>query len=159
MVHFMNVQFLPRHDVGGSALTLSAALVAAMLSGHAYAAPAAPREPAPPVPMRDPFTTSERMYAEVGNQSALKAGSGQGFVPGYGPQSVPKMQLKGFVNKGAKKTTALLEVQGAGVYLVSEGDEIGLQAIGQNSVLKIIKVDANGVRVQSGQVNQVIVVR
>jgi Tfp pilus assembly protein PilP len=108
---------------------------------------------------RDPFTTSERMYAEVGNQAATLAGSGQGFVAGYGPQTVPKMKLKGFVNRGAKKIVALLEVEGAGVYLVSEGDEIGLQAIGQNSVIKVIKVDANGVRVQAGRVNQVIVVR
>lgn len=112
----------------------------------------------PPSP-RDPFTTSERMYAEVGNQAANLAGSGQGFVAGYGPQNAPVMKLKGFVNRGAKKIVALLEVVGAGVYLVSEGDEIGLQAIGQNSVIKIIKVDANGVRVQTGQVNQVIVVR
>ncbi|MDD2932500.1 MAG: hypothetical protein PHO76_01290 [Methylotenera sp.] len=108
---------------------------------------------------RDPFTTSDRMYGEVGNQSALRAGNGMGFVPGYGAQAAPKMRLKGFVTKSNKKAAALLEVEGAGVFLVSEGDEIGLQALGQSSVLKIIKVDANGVRVQSGQVNQVIVVR
>lgn len=112
-----------------------------------------------PPSARDPFTTSERMYAEVGNQAANLAGSGQGFVAGYGPQNAPVMRLKGFVNRGAKKIVALLEIVGAGVYLVSEGDEIGLQAIGQNSVIKIIKVDSNGVRVQTGQVNQVIVVR
>jgi hypothetical protein len=110
-------------------------------------------------PVRDPFTTSDRMYSEVGNQSAQRAGSGMGFVPGYGAQAAPKMHLKGFVTRGNKKASALLDVEGAGVFLVSEGDEIGLQALGQNSVLKIIKVDANGVRVQSGQVNQVIVVR
>jgi hypothetical protein len=110
-------------------------------------------------PLRDPFTTSDRMYSEVGNQSAQRASSGQGFVPGYGAQAAPKMRLRGFVTKGGKKSAALLDVEGAGVFLVSEGDEIGLQGLGQNSVLKIIKVDANGVRVQSGQVNQVIVVR
>lgn len=110
-------------------------------------------------PTRDPFTTSDRMYAEIGNQSAQRAGNGMGFVPGYGAQTAPKMRLKGFVTKNNKKAAALLEVEGAGVFLVSEGDEIGLQALGQSSVLKIIKVDANGVRVQSGQVNQVIVVR
>ncbi len=109
--------------------------------------------------LRDPFTTSDRMYSEVGNQSAQRAGSGMGFVPGYGAQVAPKMRLKGFVTRGNKKAAALLDVEGAGVFLVTEGDEIGLQALGQNSVLKVIKVDANGVRVQSGQVNQVIVVR
>lgn len=124
-------------------------------AGNGYAATA--QQVATPV--RDPFTTSDRMYGEVGNQSAQRAGNGMGFVPGYGAQTAPKMRLKGFVTKGNKKAAALLEVEGAGVYLVSEGDEIGLQALGQNSVLKIIKVDVNGVRVQSGQVNQVIVVR
>jgi len=58
-----------------------------------------------------------------------------------------------------KKMVALLEVEGAGVYLVSEGDEIGLQALGQNSVIKVVKIDINGVRVQAGRVNQVILVR
>jgi len=108
---------------------------------------------------RDPFTTSDKMYGEVGAQAAQRASSAQGFIPGYGAQAVPKMRLKGFVTKSNKKAAALLDVEGVGVYLVSEGDEIGLQAMGQNSVLKIIGVSANGVKVQSGQVNQVIVVR
>jgi len=112
-----------------------------------------------PPSARDPFTTSNRMYGEVGNQSAALAGNGQGFVAGFGPQKAPKMKLKGFVNRGSNKKVALLEVEGAGVYLVGEGDEIGLQAIGQNSVIKIIKIDSKGLRVQTGQVNQVIVVR
>jgi hypothetical protein len=99
------------------------------------------------------------MYSEVGSQSAQRANSGQGFIPGYGTQGTPKLRLKGFVTRGGKKSAALLDVEGTGVYLVSEGDEIGLNGLGQNGVLKIIKVDANGVRVQAGQVNQVIVVR
>jgi len=111
------------------------------------------------VPQRDPFTTSDKMYGEVGIQSAQKASAQQGFVPGYGVQAVPKMRVKGFVNKGVKKAVALLEIEGAGVYLVSEGEEIGLQALGQNTVLKILKVDSNSVKVQSGQINQVIIVR
>jgi hypothetical protein len=111
------------------------------------------------VHQRDPFTTSDKMYGEVGIQSAQKANAQQGFVPGYGAQAVPKMRVKGFVNKGVKKAVALLEIEGAGVYLVSEGEEIGLQALGQNTVLKILKVDSNSVKVQSGQVNQVIIVR
>lgn len=109
------------------------------------------------LPQRDPFTTSDFMYSEVGNPQ--RAGSAQGFVPGYGPQTAPKMRLKGFINRGAKKMVALLEVEGAGVYLVSEGDEIGLQTLGQNAVIKVVKIDINGVRVQAGRVNQVILVR
>lgn len=108
---------------------------------------------------RDPFTTSDKMYSEVGIQNAQKSNSALGFIAGYGNQSLPKMRVKGFVNKGAKKSVALLDIEGAGVFLVSQGDEIGLQALGQNTVLKILKVDSNSVKVQSGQINQVIIVR
>ncbi len=108
---------------------------------------------------RDPFTTSNKMYGEVGVQNALKAGGGQGFIPGYGNQTVPKMKVKGFVNNGGKKAVALLDIEGVGVYLVSKGDEIGLQALGQNTVLKILGVDSNSIKVQSGMINQVIIVR
>ncbi|HAF01549.1 MAG TPA: hypothetical protein DCO68_01315 [Methylophilaceae bacterium] len=108
---------------------------------------------------RDPFTTSNKMYGEIGIQAAQKASVQQGFVPGYGVQGVPKMKLKGFVTKTRARATALLEIEGAGVYMVSKGDEVGLHSIGQNVVLKIIDVSSNGVKVQSGQVNQVIVVR
>lgn len=110
-------------------------------------------------PQRDPFTTSDKMYSELGMQSARKSNSYQGFVPSYGAQNIPKMRLKGFVNKGTKNSVALLEIENAGVYMVKEGEEIGLQALGQNTVLKILKVDSNSVKVQSGQVNQVIIVR
>lgn len=110
-------------------------------------------------PTRDPFTTSDKMYAEVGIQSAQRANNAQGFVAGYGLQVVPKMRIKGFVSRSLKKSVALLDIEGAGVYLVSGGEEIGLQALGQNAVLKILKVDSNSVKVQSGQVNQVIIVR
>lgn len=113
----------------------------------------------PPNIQRDPFTTSDKMYGEVGIQSAQKANAQQGFVPGYGVQNVPKMRLKGYITKYKNKSTALLDIEGAGVYMVSRGDEIGLHSVGQNTVLKIIDVGPNGVKVQSGQVNQVIVVR
>lgn len=111
---------------------------------------------------RDPFTTSDKMYAEAGMQPSQRSNARYGgFIPGYGngAQKAPKMRLKGYVTKNAKKATALLEIEGAGVYMVSKGDEIGLHAIGSNSVLKIVDVGPNGVKVQSGRVNQVIIIR
>ncbi len=111
---------------------------------------------------RDPFTTSDKMYAEAGMQPSQRLNASYGsFIPGYGAgaQNAPKMRLKGYVTKHTKKATALLEIEGAGVYMVSEGDEIGLHAIGNSGVLKIIDVGPNGVKVQSGRVNQVIIVR
>lgn len=107
---------------------------------------------------RDPFTTSDGMYQEMGRQSV--SGPGRGFIPSLGMDNVPKMKLRGYINDNPKRgATALLEVEGAGIFLVKAGDEIGLQAIGRNQVLKVIKVDAQRVEVQAGQINQVIIVR
>jgi hypothetical protein len=141
---------------------LTVAFISGLMSAQVHAAdnPNSFRPSSVPASMqRDPFTTSDKMYGEIGIQAAQKAGAQQGFVPGYGAQNVPKMRLKGYVTKGKNQSTALLEIDGAGVYMVSKGDEIGLHAIGQNTVLKIVDVGQNGVKVQSGQVNQVIVVR
>jgi hypothetical protein len=113
----------------------------------------------PQPPPRDPFATSDKMYMEVNNQGSLRNNPYGSFVPGYGMQNAPKMKLKGYVSKNTKQSTALLEVEGAGVYMVSAGDEIGLHAIGMQTVLKIIEVSSNGVKVQPGHINQVIVVR
>jgi len=112
----------------------------------------------PPI-KRDPFTTSTKMYGEMARQSGIGGGNSNGFIPGYGGQKLPIMRLKGFVTKNRKKATALLDVEGAGVYMVSKGDQIGLHAIGQNTVLEVMEVNSNGVKVRAGQINQVIVVR
>lgn len=108
---------------------------------------------------RDPFATSDRMYVEQTMRTSLRQVQ-PGFVPGMVQgQGLPKMKLKGYTTKYQGKATALLEIEGAGVYMVKKGDEIGLHAIGQSTVLKVIEVSANGVKVQSGQVNQVVIVR
>lgn len=107
---------------------------------------------------RDPFTTSGAMYQEMGRQSV--SGIGRGFIPSLGMDNVPKMKLRGYIKDNPKRgATALLEVEGAGIFLVKAGDEIGLQAIGRNQVLRVIKVEAQRVEVQAGQINQVIIVR
>jgi len=110
---------------------------------------------------RDPFTTSDKMHGQVGLGPNERAGVYGGFIPGYGAaaQGAPKMKLKGYVTKNVSKATALLEIDGAGVYMVSEGDEIGLHSIGVNGVLKVVEVGPNGVKVQSGRLNQVILVK
>jgi hypothetical protein len=123
---------------------------------------AAGRQQLPNEQIRDPFTTSDKMYAEAGMQPSQRSNARYGgFIPGYGgsAQNAPKMRLKGYVTKNRSKATALLEIEGAGVYMVSKGDEIGLHAIGSNGVLKIVDVTPNGVKVQSGRINQVIIVR
>lgn len=108
-------------------------------------------------PQRDPFSASALIYSELGRQST--SGATRGFIPSLGMEGVPRMKLKGIINDNPKGAVALLEVEGAGVFMVRNGDEIGLQAIGRNQVLKVIRVDALRVEVQAGQINQVIIVR
>lgn len=134
----------------------------AVTSAKAETRAVEPPKPPPPVaasqPGRDPFTTSESMYQEMGRQSV--SGPGRSFVPSQGMENVPKMKLRGYINDNPKRgATALLDVEGAGIFLVKAGDEIGLQAIGRNQVLKVMKVEAQRVEVQAGQINQVIIVR
>lgn len=129
-----------------------------LIHGLAMAATAKP-EGGFSTPKRDPFSTSDRMYAEQAMRTSLRQGS-PGFVPGMVQgQGLPKMRLRGFATKSRNAATALLDIEGAGVYMVKRGDEIGLHAIGLNTVLKVIDVSSNGVKVQSGQVNQVVIVR
>lgn len=108
---------------------------------------------------RGPFTTSLKMYSEMSRQSGFSNSGNNGFTPGYGIQKLPIMRLKGFVTKNRKNATALLDVEGAGVYMVSKGDQIGLHAIGLNTVLEVMEVTSQGVKVRAGQINQLIVVR
>ncbi len=135
-------------------------LLGLAVHGTAMAAPARDGSlPAAQHQKRDPFTTSDRMYAEQAMRSSLRQGNA-GFVPGMMQgQGLPKMRLRGYATNPGRQATALLDIDGAGVYMVRRGDEIGLHAIGLNTVLKVVDVSSNGVKVQSGQVNQVVIVR
>lgn len=116
-------------------------------------------------PTRDPFTNSDKMYNEVGIQTMQKANQanynyqpGVNFNNGVTPMAValPKMRLKGLVSKPNQKPGALLELENQGVYYVTAGEEIGYA---NGGVLKIMSVSESGVKVQTPQMNQAIVVR
>lgn len=135
--------------------SLSAGLAALFLVAAAF--PAVAVDAMQEMPQkRDPFTASDTMHSMVGNRAADAASNGRGFIAG-GNDQVPKMKLRGYVNN--KQSVAVLDIEGVGTYLVRKNDEIGLQAIGKNTVIKIIDVDGMGVKVQSGTFRQVIVVR
>jgi hypothetical protein len=111
--------------------------------------------------VRDPFTSSNKMYSESGAQAAPKespAATNNNYNSSNTGQRLPKMRLKGILTKGINNS-ALLEIDGLGVFVVSRGEEIGLQAVGLEGTLKIIDVSANGIKVQSGAMGPVILVR
>ena len=113
-------------------------------------------------PSRDPFSNSDKMYTEVGIQTMQKANQANyNYQPGTTnvgvvPSALPKMRLKGLVSKPNQKPAALLELENQGVYYVTAGEEIGYA---NGSVLKIISVTESGVKVQTPQMNQSVVIR
>lgn len=97
----------------------------------------------------DPFRISYLMQ-----QKALAGTQGPRFVPLRDAQT-PSMTLRGLIDN----RLALLEVEGAGVYLVREGDTLSLSRQGQNTVMKIEKIDRLSLMVKMGTLEEVIVVR
>ena len=73
---------------------------------------------------------------------------------------VPTMRLRGLIdNDKENKLAALLEVDGLGVFVVREGDTIGLQGVGSNSVLLIEQISNLSLVVKAGHVGQRFIVR
>lgn len=113
-------------------------------------------------PSRDPFSNSDKMYNEVGIQTIQKANQANyNYQPGAAnvgvvASALPKMRLKGLVSKPNQKPTALLELENQGVYYVTAGEEIGFA---NGGILKIISVSETGIKVQTPQMKQAIVVR
>lgn len=98
----------------------------------------------------DPFQVSYFMQqkALAGNLGGLQ------FTPLQNPQ-VPTLIMRGIVSGGL----ALLDVEGHGVYMVREGDNLSLNRQGQNTVIKIEKIDRFSLQVKVGTLNETIVVR
>jgi hypothetical protein len=98
----------------------------------------------------DPFQISYFMQ-----QKALAHNQGGAqFTPLQNAQA-PTLIMRGIVSGGL----ALLDVEGHGVYLVREGDTLSLNRQGQNTVIKIEKIDHLSLMVKIGTLNEMIVVR
>lgn len=109
-------------------------------------------------PKRDPFTTSELMQSESGRLSGGNVPGGRGFIPNMGVGQVPKMELKGFVD--GKQPMAMLEIEGIKrVFNVRKGDEIDLRIYRMPVVIQIMEVNGLSVKIRTGTINQVLVVR
>lgn len=107
---------------------------------------------------RDPFTTSELMQSESGRLSNGNTPGGRGFIPNMGVGQVPKMELKGFVD--GKHPMAMLEIEGVKrVFNVRKGDEIDLRIYRIPVVIQIVEVNGLSVKIRTGTINQVLVVR
>lgn len=103
---------------------------------------------------RDPFSTPGRFRdrAAEGRADDLRLTPGQGAA-------VPKLALRGYAEPKGKPPVALIDIAGQGCYPVRAGDTIGLTASGRTLAFRVISVEASGVRIETGTLGQVIVVR
>jgi hypothetical protein len=110
-------------------------------------------------PLRDPFAASAGMAPARAESGARRTGAGFGFRPGESVGGIPRMSLRGHVRSHDGETVALLEIQGGGVYIVREGDAVGLHDLGYDSVIRIREISRLHLVIESGSLGRVIVVR
>ncbi len=111
-----------------------------------------------PTTVRDPFTPSRLMYEIVGTQSGLANGA-YGFVPSLQGVKIPKMTLRGFIDKEDDKPLALLEIHGSGTFMVREGDEINIDPSQPRQAIRISKITRLSVTVETGTLGSIRVLR
>lgn len=113
-------------------------------------------QPAAPSLIRDPFSPSQLMFEALSNRAV---GQGQfGFLPNQGAQTIPKMRLKGFIDKG-ENSIALLEIIGSGTYMVREGDEINVDPRQPYNAIRISEINRLSITVESGYLGAIKVLR
>jgi len=111
-----------------------------------------------PDTIRDPFTPSRLMYEVISTQSGVNSGA-YGFIPSLQGGDVPKMKLRGYINKDKESPLALLEIQGAGTFMVREGDEINIDPANPRQAIRISKITRLSVTVETGTLGSIRVLR
>ncbi|PPD33597.1 MAG: hypothetical protein CTY19_07340 [Methylomonas sp.] len=111
-----------------------------------------------PQQVRDPFTPSALMYETVGKQSGM-ANSGYGFSPTIEGGKIPKMKLRGLLNQEPGNYIALLEVEGAGTFMVREGDEFNIDPSQPKNAIRVDKITRLSITVETGVLGAIRVLR
>lgn len=117
-----------------------------------YAAPisGANRQSAAYTPAgRDPFAVTSIML----DNETFTLKKEIDFTPLQGDFKIPNMRLKGVITGSGKSDalTALLEIEGLGVFVVREGDTVGLQGVGNGrDVIQIESVNRLSLVVRTG---------
>lgn len=111
--------------------------------------------------MRDPFSepqTNQR-NGKQGLLEGLVNSFGQGFRRTPGGANVPKLQFKGYIDRGDSKPMALLQIAGSRVHLVKEGDEINVDPSNPRQAIRITKISRLSITVETGTLGQMKVLR
>ncbi|MEM8840222.1 MAG: hypothetical protein AAGD47_00450 [Pseudomonadota bacterium] len=113
---------------------------------------------ADPAQRRDPFSP-EPIFNQNANDGTRQVRQRQ-FIPSAVPQRLPEMSLRGIGrSRHAEAPTVLLEIEGHGLYVVTEGDTITLQASRPDSVIRIREISDISVVLEVGSFGEVIVLR
>jgi len=109
---------------------------------------------------RNPFAPSARLLLLKDQPNAAAALVAQSeFTPVKQPDKVPTMRLRGHLQGKDGEVLALLELVGGDVYIVREGDTVGLHDFAIDSVIRVQKIDRLHLVVEYGSLNQRIIVR
>ncbi len=84
-----------------------------------------------------------------------------GFLPAEKrPPRMPQMTLRGIGRMNTDDLpTALLEIEGFGLFIVTENDTISLQGVAGDNVMRIVNINDISVTVEAGSFGELIVVR
>lgn len=105
---------------------------------------------------RNPFAPTGRIISSVKNGGGSAANLA--LQPIQKASSIPRMHLRGLVSDESGQA-ALLEIGGAGVYLVREGDTVGLYETGSNAVVRVREINRLNMVVEAGSLGQLFIVR
>jgi hypothetical protein len=111
--------------------------------------------------IRDPFTPSILMYERAGTVSNIDSDA-FGFRPAPDDLEIkiPQMRLKGFITpEGEQEELALLEIDGSGVYMVREGDEINIDPRQPANAIRISEISRLSITIETGTLGRIRVLR
>lgn len=137
---------------------LSAGLVNCRAEGVGTAVPDIPQVVPEQAWLHDPFTPSTLMYERARMQGGKMRGA-YGFIPSPENTSIPRITLRGLLNKSAGEFIALLEVQGMGTFMVREGDEFNINPSQPENAIRISKITRLSVTVEAGHLGSIRVLR
>lgn len=103
---------------------------------------------------RNPFSDTGLIYKEAEQQRM-----GSVSATSRLPEGVPNLLLRGYIEGEDRRSAALIEIQGAGVYVVHEGDSLNVHSGRQNIQLKVREIRNMNAIVGVGVRGQEIIVR
>lgn len=112
------------------------------------------------ITIRDPFTPSALMYEQAGTLSNIGSDA-FGFRPSEIPDfQIPRMRLRGLITeKETGDELALLDIDGSGVFMVREGDEINIDPRQPASAIRISEISRLSITIETGTLGRIRVLR